>query len=238
MTASGVRTRIPHAKLLIVESDQGVFHELDRIVSRYRAVRHAPTYARALLELKGRTRFCGFLFARSLVDREESGTALLAIVQREFGGIPAAVVTGQVDGAIVNEVAALGATVLSKPLAEQALLPFLQRVIAREHDFAKDFSERLNAVSRGFRFSPREHDIVAWFVAGGTREEYLTFSGMAESTFKTHVKHILAKSETSSLVETVSIALRRVVVRIHRPEPLAVVDLAAAPRTRKVSSRS
>jgi FixJ family two-component response regulator len=226
---SGVRTRVPYGKLLVVEDEEAVFRCLERIVSRYRPVRHAKTFDQACAELKSRTRFCGFLFDRALADRENGGTELLAIVQRDYAAVPAALVTGQVDLAIVNEVAALGATMLSKPLDEHALLPFLQRVIAHEHGFASDFSERLNAVSRGFRFSPREHEILAWFVAGGTREGYLAFTGMAESTFKTHVKHVLGKSSTSSLSETVSISLRRIVVRTQRSEPPA----AAPARPRK-----
>jgi FixJ family two-component response regulator len=233
---SGVRTRVPYGKLLVVEDEPAVFRCLERIVSRYRPVRHATTYEQALAELKGRTRFCGFLFDRTLGDRENGGTELLAVVQRDHGGVPAALVSGYVDGPIVNEVASYGATMLSKPVDEQALLPFLQRVIAREHGFAKDFSERLNAVSRGFRFSPREHEILAWFVAGGTRDGYLAFSGMAESTLKTHVKHILAKSSTSSLAETVSIALRRIVVRTQRSEPPAAVAPSMAPKA--VSERA
>jgi FixJ family two-component response regulator len=235
ISSSGVRTRVPYGKLLVVEDEDAVFRCLERIVSRYRPVRHATTFEQAVAELKGRTRFCGFLFDRSLGDRERGGIELLELVQRDYGGVPAALVTGHVTGAVVNEVASLGATMLSKPLDEQALMPFLQRVIAREHGFAKDFSERLNAVSRGFRFSPREHEILAWFVAGGTREGYLAFSGMAESTLKTHVKHILAKSSTSSLAETVSIALRRVVVRTQRSEPPAAAAAPEQERPRKAA---
>lgn len=240
MTTSGLRKRVvAHAKLLVVGGELGVFEDLTRIVSRYRPLRHVGTYQQAVVELESRARFCGFLFDRSLIDRENGGLELLALVQREHASVPAALVTAQVDGVLVNEVAALGATVLSQPIAEQALLPFLQRVIAREHGFAKDFSERLNAVSRGFRLSPRQHDILAWFVAGGTRDGYLAFSGMAETTFKTHVKHMLAKTSTSSLVETVSNALRSVVVRTQRSEPpLALVATMGLPpvRTRKARS--
>jgi FixJ family two-component response regulator len=217
-----MRTGVPYGRLLVVEDEDAVFRCLERIVSRYRPVRHATSLEQALVELKGRTRFCGFLVDRTLGDRTNGGVELLSIVQREHPGVPAALVTGYVDGPIVNEVAALGATMLSKPVDEQALLPFLQRVIAREHGFGRDFSERLAAVSRGFRFSPREHEIVAWFVAGGGKDGFLAFSGMAESTFKTHVKHILAKSSMPSLAETVSITLRRVVGRTtqtQRSEP-------------------
>lgn len=229
MTTSGTRTRIPYGKLLVVEDEDAVFRCLERIVARYRPVKHAKTFEQAVAEIQGRGRFCGFLFDQNLGDRSEGGTELLALVHREHAGIPAALVTGHIDAAIVNRVAALGAIILSKPVDERALGPFFQRVVARDHGFAKDFAERLDAVSRDFQFSPREHEICAWFVAGGTREGFLAFSGVADTTFKTHVKHILAKSSTSSLAEAVSLTLRRVVVRNSRGETPSALVLPGAP---------
>ncbi|MDB4936308.1 MAG: hypothetical protein JWP87_3280 [Labilithrix sp.] len=231
MTASGLRTRVPYGKLLVVEDDAAVFRCLERIVSRYRPVKHASSFAQAVAELKGRTRFCGFIFDQSLTDRSDGGTELLSMVLREHATVPVALITGSIEPAIVNRVASLGAVILSKPVDERALAPFLQRVIAREHGFAKDFTERLDAVTRDFRFSPREHEICAWFIAGGTREGFLAFSGMADATFKTHVKHILAKTSSSSLAEAVSLALRRVVVRGSRSEPPSALVLPTTPRS-------
>jgi FixJ family two-component response regulator len=224
MTTSGVRTRVPYGRLLVVEDDDAVYRCLERIVSRYRPVRHARSFEQAVAELeRGGARFCGFLFDLALGERDNAGIELLNIVNRDYTGVPAAVVTGRIDAACVNRVAGLGATILSKPFDEHALLPFLQRVIAREHGFGRDFSERLDAVSRGFKFSPREHEILAWFVGGGTRDGYLAFSGMADTTLKTHVKHILAKSSTTSLAETVALTLRHIVVRTTRSEPPPVL---------------
>jgi FixJ family two-component response regulator len=202
---------------LVVEDDDAVFRCLERIVSRYRPVRHARNYEQAVAELERGAKFCGFLFDRQLGDEPEGGIKLLEIVNRDYEAVPAAVVTGRIDAACVNRVAGLGAAILSKPLDERALLPFLQRVIAREHGFGRDFAERLDAVSRSYAFSPREHEIVAWFVAGGTREGYLAFSGMADTTLKTHAKHILAKSSTSSIADAVALILRRVVLNENRP---------------------
>ena len=158
MTTSGTRTRIPYGKLLVVEDEDAVFRCLERIVARYRPVKHAKTFEQAVAEIQGRGRFCGFLFDQNLGDRSEGGTELLALVHREHAGTPAALVTGHIDAAIVNRVAALGAIILSKPVDERALGPFFQRVVARDHGFAKDFAERLDAVSRDFQFSPREHE--------------------------------------------------------------------------------
>ncbi len=230
MTPSGTRTRVPYGKLLVVEDEDAVFRCLERIVSRYRPVKHATSFAQALAELQGRTRFCGFIFDQTLSDRSDGGTELLATVRRDHPGVPAALLTGHIDPAIVNHVASLGAIILSKPADEHALGPFLQRVIAREHGFGKDFAERLDAVSREFQLSPREHEICAWFIAGGTRDGFLAFSGMADATFKTHVKHILAKSSASSLAEAVSLTLRRIVVRSSKSEPPAALVLPSTPR--------
>ena len=211
VTTSGGRTRVPYGRLLVVEDDDAVFRSLERIISRHRPVKHVESFERALGEIQGRGKFCGFLFDQRLGDRREGGTELLALARCEHASVPAALVTGYVDAALVNRVAALGAIVLSKPVDESALGPFFQRVVARDHRFAKDFAERLDAVSRDFKFSPREHEICAWFVAGGTREGFLAFSGMADTTFKTHVKHILAKTSATKLAEAVSMMLRRVV---------------------------
>jgi len=141
-------------------------------------------------------------------------------------------VTGFIDTEVVERVTSLGGMVLSKTLGEHDLLPFLQRVISREHGFAKDFGERLDVVSRGYRFSPREHEILAWFVAGGSREGYLAFTGMAETTLKTHVKHMLGKTSCANLSDIVADALRKIVLRHSRSRPPPVLE-APPPRQRK-----
>ncbi len=217
---SGIRHRVAHGgRLLVVEDSEVTYRCLDRIVSRYRQVRHASTFAGALAEMRARADWCGFLFEYRLPDAPEGGLELLTIAAREFPTVPAAVVAGFLDPILAKRTAALGGTLLTKTLGEQDLLPFLQRVIGREHGFELDFSERLDAVSRGYRFSPREHEILAWFVAGGSREGYLSFTGMAETTLKTHVKHMLAKTSCASMSEIVADALRKVVVRHSKSRP-------------------
>ncbi|HEY8079409.1 MAG TPA: hypothetical protein VIF62_35000 [Labilithrix sp.] len=237
---SGSRTRVAHGgRLLVVEDSEVTYRCLDRIVSRYRQVRHASTYAGALAEMRGRADWCGFLFEYRLPDAPEGGIELLAIAAREFPTVPAALVAGFLDPALAKRTVELGGTLLTKTLGEQDLLPFLQRVIAREHGFDIDFSDRLDIVSRGYRLSPREHEILAWFVAGGSREGYLAFTGMAETTLKTHVKHMLAKTSCASMSEIVADALRKVVVRHSKSRPpprvssIPPASLAPARRRRR-----
>lgn len=208
---SGLRPKLAYGRILVAEDEPLAFRNLERIVARYRPVRHARTFKEGVAELRGRKDWSGFMFDVMLEGRD-LGLELLDIVSEEHPGVPAMILTAIVDPAIVNRCATHGATVVSKPLGEQELLPFLQRVISREHGFARDFSERIDGVSRHWKMSPREHEILAWFVSGGTREGYLAFTGMAETTLKTHVKHMCAKTQKPNLSDVVSSALRRVVV--------------------------
>jgi DNA-binding NarL/FixJ family response regulator len=208
---SGLRSKLAYGRILVVEDEPLAFRNLERIVARYRPVRHARRYSEAISQLHARKDWCGFMFD-VMLEGQDRGLELLELVSEEYPGVPAMILTAIVDPAIVNRGAQHGATVVSKPLGEQELLPFLQRVISREHGFARDFAERLDGVSRLWKMSPREHEILAWFVAGGSREGYLSFTGMAETTLKTHVKHMCAKTQKGNLSDLVASALRRVVV--------------------------
>lgn len=213
------RPRAPLGRLLVVDDEELSRRALQRLLSRYRALRVADSVDAALVELRARKDWCGFAFDVSLGSSPEGGLDLLSLVHADFPGVPAAIITGHISPRIVNRAAALGATVLSKPLGEVELLPFLQRVTSCEHGFAQDFSERLGAVTRGWRLSPREHEALAWFVSGGTRESYIASTGIAETTLKTHVRHMLAKTGTGSIAELVTVALRRVFLADQPGEP-------------------
>jgi FixJ family two-component response regulator len=206
------KPKAAYGRFLVVEDEEHARRTLVRIVSRYRPVRQAAEYGSAVRELRAHRDWCGLFFDVSLGRRALAGLELLDLATTEFPGVPVAIVTGRIDPVVVNRAAAASATVVSKPLGEGELMPFLQRVVAREHGFTKDFAQNFDAVSRAWKLSPREHEILAWLVAGGTREGYLEFAGMEPNTLKTHVKHMLGKTKMTNLAELVSAALRRVVV--------------------------
>lgn len=197
---------------LVVEDEDTARRTLVRMVSRYRSVRSARDYDAAIAELRSGRAFSGFFFDVGLGDRPLGGFDLVDVARVEFPTVPIALVTGRIDPVVVNRAAASGAVIVSKPLGEHELVPFLQRVVAREHGFRGDFAACFDAVSRAFALSPREHEMLAWLVAGGTRAGYLERSGLMESTFKTHVKHILAKTNAPTIADLVATTLRRIVV--------------------------
>src|SRR5690606_24490874 len=73
---SGVRTRVAYGRVLIVEDQFAMYRCVARIVSRYRPVRHAESYEKAVHELSARRDWCGFLFDVSLGDHGNGGFEL------------------------------------------------------------------------------------------------------------------------------------------------------------------
>jgi FixJ family two-component response regulator len=193
----------------VVEDDSATRRVLARIVTRYRVARFASTVDEAYEQIASRTDWCGFMIDLGLGPHEHAGFEVLQRVRERFPDVPAALVTGRIEVDVVNRAATLNCAVLGKPVGEAELGSFLRRVVARDHEFANPLAARLEAVASAWKLSPREYEIVAWLVAGGTRDAYLTRTGMADTTFRTHMKHIFRKAKASSFTELLSLALRR-----------------------------
>jgi DNA-binding NarL/FixJ family response regulator len=183
---------------------------IGQMVSRYRRVRFAGSRAEVLALFESHADWCGFVVDAAMHDREGDGLDLLSIARERWPATPALVVSFHLDRDLVNRAAVLGTSILATPFGEAELRPFLQRVIAHEHSFADAFAERLALATRTWKLSLREHEILAWHLAGGTRDEYLGTSGLSEGTFKTYVKRMLKKVGAQSLAEMTQIAFRRV----------------------------
>ena len=195
--------------LLVAEDVSGA--SIQRIVSRYKHIRVASSRPEALALLDAHRDWCGFVIDVNLADTEiprAAGIEVLGVVRDRFPQVPAILVSETMTREVVNRAAMLGSSIIGKPFGESELSPFLQRVVAGQHGLTDEFSERLGQVSRSWKLSPREHEILVWHLVGGSRLTYLKRSGVAESTFKTHVKRMLTKSGASSLAEMTQLAFR------------------------------
>lgn len=195
--------------ILVVEDDDSVRRVVVRLVRKYRPVRDAGSVEEAISLLGSHRDWCGFVVDVALARHIRGGFDVLEEAMALFPGLPAAVITGSVVREVVNRATAIGAMILAKPFREPELLPFIQQVTAREHGLDESFAKRLDSLSRAWRLTPREHEILAWFVSGGTRESFLSEMRIAETTLKSHVKHMLEKTKADSLGDLVSEALRR-----------------------------
>lgn len=198
---------------------------LGQLVARYRRVRFAHTAAQAIALLEVDNDWCGFVIDAHLEGSRSIGLSLLARVRERWPAAPVLLVTDDVDRELVNAAVALGASLVARPFGELELRPFLERAIAHEHSFSASFAERLALATHIWKLSLREHEILAWHLAGGTREDYLATSGLSEGTLKTYVKRMLKKVGAQSVAEMTQVTFRRV---LGTPAPFAATPAGRA----------
>ena len=213
--------------VLLAGGDASVRHRLGQMVARYRRSRQAHSHAQSLALLDAHTDWCGFIIAAEFEGSRGLVLELVATVRERWPAVPSVVVCDHVDRELVNGAAALGTPILVNPFGETELRPFLERVIAYERSFADAFAERLALSTRIWKLSLREHEILAWHLAGGTREDYLATSGLSEGTLKTYVKRMLKKVGAQNLAEMTQVTFRRV---LGTPSPLAAPAEEASDR--------
>ena len=109
----------PQRALLVIDDEPHIWRLLDiKLADAGFTVRTAPTLAAARAELATGRQFAGVLLDLALPDG--SGLELL----RTWAGHPPApvlVLTGEIEERVLDEVRALGASVLSKPFSPNKL---------------------------------------------------------------------------------------------------------------------
>lgn len=178
---------------LIVDDEPLVQRALSSVLRRYGACLATPSAASAESEL-GQT-WDGLLIDVRLKDG--SGLDVLASARRRKIRAPAVVLSGRIDHEIVNRAAALDARLVSKPCGTEELAPFLSDVLLRKtNDRAYAAVERAR---HRWCLSEREVDILDHALRARSREQYLALRGMAQNTYKTHVRKLLDKSDYANL---------------------------------------
>lgn len=178
---------------LIVDDEPLVQRALSSVLRRYGACSASVSAAGALSEL-GRS-WDGLLIDVRLKDG--SGLDVLASARRRKIRAPAVVLSGRIDHEIVNRAAALDARLVSKPCGTEELAPFLADVLLRKtNDRAYAAAERAR---HRWSLSEREVDILDHALRARSREQYLALRGMAQNTYKTHVRKLLEKSDYANL---------------------------------------
>lgn len=194
--------------LLVVDDDEGSRRLLVRFLRQHRPVRAAASAEEAISLLGGHDDWSGFLIDVSLCGRDLAGLDVLSAARRIFPAVPAAVVSGHNDRETINRAARQSATYLCKPFGHEELTAFLERVLAGEAALDERFQGRLHALARRWGLAPKESDILAWLLAGRSRDAFLARSGMTSVTFRAHVARLLAKADVARTSDLVSVVLR------------------------------
>lgn len=129
-------------RFLAVDDDPGAQRTYRRLLRKYGDVVVAEGVAAAKKELKDGRGFDVFLFDLRLGDG--SGLELLAHARRANPSTPALLLTGHVEGWVVNEAFDLGAETLAKPFEAARLFQWVERVLGLTT--APDTQERPSAL--------------------------------------------------------------------------------------------
>jgi DNA-binding NarL/FixJ family response regulator len=179
---------------LIVDDEPLVQRALTSLLRRYGACSAIPSASDAETRL-------GHAWDGLLIDvrlQDGSGLDVLASARRRKIRAPALILSGRIDHNVVNRAAALDARLVSKPCGTSELAPFLADVL-----FRKTNDRALAAVERArhrWSLSDREVDILDHALRARSREQYLAVRGMAQNTYKTHVRKLLEKSDYANLL--------------------------------------
>lgn len=196
--------------LLLVEDDPMALRTLQRLVGD-RATVHAGSALEARAILDGRSDITGCLVDVALPEGPRAGLEVLGWIRDKYAFVPCALVTGSSEPEVLDAAVLLGATIVRKP----AVGARLEALLARMDRYAPDETNRalLRAATNQYRFTPRESEIVAWFVSGLDQSSFLAQKGISRSTFKEHRKHILAKTDDESLERLASRLLHEEIER-------------------------
>lgn len=85
---------------------------------------------------------------------------------------------------------------------------FISDVVAQSNSKHSRLSGAVDACSARYGLTISERRVLAALVAGAARSKLSAALGVQEETTKTHVKHILAKTQRGTLLELVSAVLR------------------------------
>jgi CheY-like chemotaxis protein len=157
--------------LFIVEDNASALRTLRRLVDTTWTVHCASNLDDALRLLGTARDWSGFLLDIGLGDEPYGGIRVLRAVRRWWPLVPAALVTGTLEPPVINEAAALGATMLAKPPGPQDLKLFLRDAHAcsvvgeRAVRVADDASSR-------YGLTPAERQLVWWLACGNSAATY------------------------------------------------------------------
>jgi DNA-binding NarL/FixJ family response regulator len=179
--------------LLLVDDDPFVLRALRAILKRYGKCDTATSLAAAETMLA--PHYDGLVLDVFLGDG--CGIDLLARARRRGVDAPAVILTGGSDRDTVNRAAVLGARFIMKPCGTSELSTFIAEALQRKtNDRVRSVLERAR---NRWLLTDREVAILEHALRARSRTDYLEQSGIAQNTYKTHVRKLLDKTDYANL---------------------------------------
>jgi DNA-binding NarL/FixJ family response regulator len=201
-----VRQSGREARWLIVDDDPGCRRALHRLIGFDQPVTVAGSEQEARAALVGWDRWSGFLIDQRLGDG--TGLAVLSFARQRHPHVPAAMVTGDPDPAVINRTFSLGAGFLCKPVAAPELMGFISRCLAASRSLVPALASLVEALARAHALSRREVELLVCVVSGESRADIQRTMTISENTLKSHTRSLLRKLDACDLNDVIIQVLR------------------------------
>jgi len=187
--------------VFILEDNEVALRTLRRRIDSRWTIESASSKDEALRLLGPSRCWSGFLLDVGLGEDAYGGIGVLQAVRRWWPLVPAALVTGTLEAPVINQAAALGATMIAKPPGPNDLKLFLRHV--QECALVAERAERLADDACGqYRLTASERQLVWWMACGNTtatfRPSLRGSPQIGASAIDTAVAGILAKAQAPS----------------------------------------
>ncbi|HEY3820641.1 MAG TPA: response regulator transcription factor [Polyangiaceae bacterium] len=198
------------ARFLFVDDDLDVCRAMARLVRPHGEPVCAATVAEAEEQLRGDGEWSGFVLDVGLPDG--SGLELLTRARHRHALTPALVLTGHVDGDLINRAYDLGAEYVVKPIDRERLGRFLRMAASlRPRTSLPSRVDRVvSARAAAVGLSETEADVLRRSALGESRQEIARARGTSEQTIRTQIGRMLAKTGDGSLLASIGNVLREV----------------------------
>lgn len=205
------------SSILLVDDDPNVVSAVGRHLRLLRPVLGAVTFQEALDRIDSDARLCGAVVDVKL-DAGHDGFEVLARVRQRFPEIPVLVLTGEPSAEVLERAYERKAQVLPKGLAARHLHRFALRCVLVETEDDDAIREALADYADHWELSALEIELIQ-SAMHGRRVSWYEERGVARSTYRSRVRHLLSKVGQENL-SAIGISILRTSLRVVRTQQL------------------
>jgi DNA-binding NarL/FixJ family response regulator len=187
--------------LLIVEDDEPVARTLERLLRGPFQNHICPRIETARGWLGDHRSLAGAVVDLNLPDG--SGLDFIEDLQKVSPKIPILLLTGVMDPEAINRAQVMGVPYVVKPDFDDNIGLFLRQLIVESAPGTRNIESDLARLSKEFRLSSRETQILAAAARGIPRGKIAEVLGTSENTIKSQVRSLLDKTNKNNLPEVV-----------------------------------
>jgi DNA-binding NarL/FixJ family response regulator len=201
------RRKLRRRRLLIVEQDLVLAEQIDRMLSPLVLLRVVDSASHARRELEACGDWAAFIVGGAIADDD---SRLVEEIRHRYPTAPLVITEASADAKALDVAFSYGAAVLPKPPSPAALRRLAIDMLAPANGWRALATHVVADMSARHGLSAAEAHIVLCAACGLNRVATMANRGISMSTYKTHVSHLLRKTQMPALGDLRDAVLRTI----------------------------